>query len=182
MNTKSPWEGLDLSTLVPANAKRPQPASLKDQLAKAYQVEAEQEKAQMYLRKAMAPMLELLKIRLTNKTPLIVMRPIQYQTSKLSNEVKKSSQVSDEVNDSFYNSKKEPTQESVNFVDVVETIYPGTQLIFKSLDAGLQEFKFEDPMGNSYNLSYIYKDKLLTCTDIFETVQKYLTITGDNNE
>lgn len=140
-------------------------------MAKADKLREEQEQAQSYLVKAMHPMLKLLEIRLQSGSPLLVMRPLSYQTSMLK------SQMEDELDRSFYNTDKNPQQDK--FVDTVKTINPGTQIVLKSLDPNLREFIFVDGLGKEHAISYDDRNKLLTQTDIFETVKQFLETKGE---
>lgn len=146
--------------------------SLAEAMEKGDRFRAEQEKAMSYLEKAMPAMLKLLEIRMTNAQPLIVMRPFQYQTSMLK------SQMEDELDRSFYNSDKQSGADN-KFVNVMKTVNPGTQLMLKALDPTMREFIFVDGMGAEHPISYDDRNKLLTQTDIFETVQKLFEGKGD---
>ena len=139
--------------------------SYREFLEKANKLREEQEQAQEYLQKAMPAMTKLLELRMANREALTVMRPFQYQTSEMPGQ-------SSEEDDGFYNVRK---SESFNakFVDVMKTVHPGTQLIFKALDTQMQEFIFEDGMGKEHAISFSDRDKLLTCTNIFETIKQY---------
>lgn len=153
-------------------APRPgQYRTLAEALEKGDRFRAEQEKAQSYLVKALPAMLKLLEIRMTNSEPLIVMRPLRYQTSMLK------SQMEDDIDRSFYNTAK--SGESDKFVNVINTINPGTQLVLKALDSSMREFVFNDALGKEHAISYDDRNALLTQTDIFETVQKLFEIKGD---
>lgn len=153
--------------------------SLQEMVQKAESFRQEQLNAQAYLAKAQPAMLKLLEIRLTKGIPLVVMRPLQFQTSCLKSEL------DDEMDRSFYggvhaNGDNEfQKAQNANYVDTVKTIVPGTQLVLKSLDPQMQEFVFEDAQGKEYAINYADRNKLLTQTDIFETVQKYLEEKGD---
>lgn len=132
----------------------------KEFLQKANEVRAEQEQAQEYLRKANPAMTKLLELRMKNGEGLMVMRPLRYRTSE----------IPQEEDDGFYNVRK--SENSIGtFREVVKTIMPGTKLILKSLDMGLNEFIFEDSMGGEHAISFEDKNLLMTQTDIFETVR-----------
>lgn len=184
MKNNSPWGSIQFNTPVLAGAKPANSGStLKDKMAEAYQIQAEQAAANEYLTKAMDPMVELLKMRLANRTPLIVMRPIQYETSMLKSQVSARNSLKkgldSKIEDSFYNGgNNQETQQNDSYIDTVDTIYPGTQLLFKGLNPGLKEFVFEDAVGNQYNISYSYRNQLLTQTDIFEKVREYFDKIG----
>jgi hypothetical protein len=75
--------------------------------------------------------------------------------------------------DGFYQNSASDGRNS-RFVDVEEIIYPGTQLVLKSLDAPMQEFIFEDGTGKEHALNFSYRNQLMTQTDVFETVKQLL--------
>jgi hypothetical protein len=145
-------------------------SSYQELLAKSNALLAEQEEAQAYLGKAMPAMVALLEYKLRNREPLIVMRPLRYQTSEI--------EKGDAIDDAFYNRNKD-TKPADKFTDVVKTIMPGTQLMLKSLDMALQEFVFQDAMGNEHSLNFAERNNLLTQTSIFEEVKNYLEIKGE---
>lgn len=154
-------------------APRPgQYRTLAEAMAKGDALRMEQEKAMSYLVKAMPAMLKLLEIRMTNGEPLFVMRPLQYQTSALASELE------DDLDKSFYNTSKSSGADN-KFKDVIKTVNPGTKLMLKSLDPTMREFIFVDGMGKEHPISYDDRNKLLTQTDIFETVQKLFEGKGD---
>lgn len=146
--------------------------TLGEAMEKGNRFRAEQEKAQSYLIKALPAMLKLLEIRMTNGDPLFVMRPLQYETSCLKSEME------DELDKSFYNTSKTNGADN-KFINVVKTVNPGTKLMLKSLDPTMREFIFVDAMNNEHPISYDDRNKLLTQTDIFETVQKLFEGKGD---
>lgn len=136
-------------------------SSFREMFEKAQVLQAEQEQAVEYLQKAMPALVALLKFKLEHEEPLIVMRPLQYQTSEL--------EKSDD--DGFYvNRNPRPPK----FIDVVKTIMPGTRLMIKSLDMSLQEFVFEDGQKREHSISFAERDKLLTQTNVFEEVRQFL--------
>lgn len=139
--------------------------TLAEAMEKGDRFRVEQEKAQSYLIKALPAMLKLLEIRMTNANPLFVMRPLEYQTSLLKSEME------DDLDRSFYNTNKNAGSDN-KFVNVMKTINPGTRLILKSLDPSMREFIFLDGVGTEHAISFDDRNKLLTQTDIFETVQK----------
>lgn len=154
-------------------------ASLGDMMKKAQMLQDEQAKAQEYLMKAAPAMLKLLEIRFTNGEPLTVMRPLAYQTSSLS----KSDDHMDEIDRSFYNTaKKGENEDPGKFVDRVVTINPGTQIMLKSLDMPMREFIFQDALGKEHAISFDDRNKLMTQTDIFETVRKLFEMKETTNE
>lgn len=147
--------------------------SIGEALEKSDRLRMEQEKAQSYLVKALPAMLKLLEIRIENREPLTVMRPLSYQTSVLKSELE------DDLDKSFYNTDKNVAQGQDKFVDTVKTINPGTQIILKALDPNLREFIFRDGMGKEHAISYDARNSLLTQTDIFEVVQKLFEGKGE---
>ncbi len=144
--------------------------SYKDFLQKANDLKKEQDEAIEYFQKAYPAMSALLEYKLKNNEPLIVMRPFQYQTSEI--------QKGDEIDDAFYNRNKD-TNPNDKFTDVVKTVMPGTQLMLKSLDMALQEFIFEDARGHEHCINFVEKNKLMTQTNVFEEVKKFLEGKGD---
>lgn len=140
-------------------------SSFQELLQKSNAIRAEQEEAQAYLQKAMPAMIALLEYKLRNQEPLVVMRPLRYQTSALNTE----------EDDGFYKSQAQDPK----FKDVFKTIMPGTQLVLKSLDMALQEFVFVDAMGNEHALNFAERNNLLTQTSIFEEVKQFLETKGE---
>lgn len=132
--------------------KKGQYNSYKEYIAKANARFEEQQKATEYLQKAFKPMITLLEMRLRKGEALYIMRPLTYLTSK---------------------------SVGGRFENVKETLLPGTRLLLKSLDPNLQEFVFEDGLGEEVSISFADKNKLMTQTDIFETVQKYFENVGE---
>jgi hypothetical protein len=123
-------------------------------------LEHEQRTAQEYLQKATPAMVAILEYKLKNNEPLIVMRPLNYQTSEIG---------SDE-GDGFYVNK---SAADPKFRDVVKTILPGTALMLKSLDMSLQEFIFVDGQNNEHAINFADRNSLMTQTNVFEEVRKY---------
>lgn len=142
--------------------------SYQELIQKANALKVEQDEAQAYLNKAMPAMVALLEYKLRNKEPLLVMRPLRYQTSDLGDE---------EEDDGFYSVRKSETRPE--FKDVIRTIMPGTTLILKSLDMALQEFVFVDGKGKEHSLNFAERNNLLTQTAIFEETKNYLENKGD---
>jgi hypothetical protein len=140
-------------------------------LAKSNAIHAEQELANEYLSKAMPALVALLDYKLRNHEPLIVMRPLRYQTSDVAK--------ADPVDDAFYNNSKRSSQGEAKYTDVIRTILPGTQLMLKSLDMTLQEFVFNDAMGNEHAISFVDRNALMTQTSIFEEVRSFLETKGE---
>ena len=100
------------------------------------ELEREQAEAQDQLMKAMPAMVALLEYKLKNREPLVVMRPLRYQTSEI---VK-----GDAIDDAFYRGNSQNQKVNDKFTDVIKTSLPGTQLILKALDTALMEFIWED--------------------------------------
>lgn len=139
--------------------------SFRELMEKSSNLQQEQQEAQNFLAKAMPAMVALLEYKLRNQEPLIVMRPLRYQTSD----------INQEEDDGFYkSSNKDP-----KFKDVIRTILPGTQLVLKSLDMALQEFVFQDASGKEHSLNFVERNNILTQTNIFEEVKSYLESKGE---
>ena len=136
-------------------------------------VEAENRAATEYLHKAYPAMEALLKYKLEKGEPLVVMRPLRYQTSEIEGES------GDAIDKSFYGIQREGSRPRDKFVDITKTILPGTVLMLKALDMSLQEFIFKDGMGNEHCLNFSEKNNLLTQTSIFEEVRNYLETKGE---
>jgi hypothetical protein len=139
----------------------------KEMIQKAAAVEAEQQQATAYLQKAMPAMLALLNYKLQNNQPLIVMRPLRYQTSEMN---------SPEEDDGFY--KSSSNSADPKFKDTIKVIMPGTQLMLKSLDMAMNEFIFQDAQGREHALNFCERNNLLTQTSIFEEVKNYIENQG----
>lgn len=133
-------------------------------------LEREYEDAQAYLKKALPAMVALLEIKLRDKEPLVVMRPLRYQTSEI---VK-----GDAIDDAFYNRNKDEKPND-KFTDVIKTIMPGTKLILKSLDFALSEFIFQDQNGEEHALNFAERDNLLTQTNVYEETKKFFESIGE---
>lgn len=145
--------------------------SFQEMFQKSQSLAAEQEQAQQYLVKAMPAMVALLEYKLRHREPLVVMRPLRYQTSEI--------EKADAIDDAFYRGNSQNERVNDKFKDVVKTILPGTQLMLKSLDTALQEFVFEDAMGNEHALNFAERNNLLTQTNVYEETKKYLESKGD---
>lgn len=139
-----------------SSTAQPKYTSGKDRLQKAFQVQKEQEQAENMLKKAMPAMSALLKCRLENKTPLEVRRPLVYMTSEM-----------------------QKSERGASFIDTQKTVNPGTNLILKGLDPNLQEFIFEDENGNEIVLPYTAQKQLMTQTNIYEDVKKFIENKGE---
>lgn len=172
MSKKVVWEEPKTSSKVAKGHYR----SYKEFMMKNQAIVEEQQAANDYLAKAYEPMLALLKLRLSKGYPLIVMRPLRYQTSVLASELQ-------EQEDSFYqvsDTEKEMRKARASqFVDTQKVIPPMTQLVLKAIDPNLQEFIFSDAQGTEHAVPFEARDALMTQTDIFEMVQKFLEQEGD---
>lgn len=139
--------------------------SMREAFEKSAILREEQDAANQYLNKAMPAMVALLEYKLRNREPLVVMRPLRYQTSEI--------EKGDAIDDAFYN-RRTNDKPNDKFTDVIKTILPGTSLMLKSLDMALGEFVFEDGMGNEHALNFAERNNLLTQTNIFEEVRQFL--------
>lgn len=142
-------------------------SSFRELVQKSEVLRLEQEQAEAFLQKAFPVMLTLLEYRLANQEPLMVMRPLRYQTSEIPGE---------EEDDGFYNVRK--SEAPPKYVDTVKTIMPGTQLMLKALDTSLQEFVFVDALGKEYALNFVERNNLMTQTDIYEAAKNYMEAKG----
>lgn len=124
----------------------------KEKMQKAFADMKEQEVIKENLNKMLPAMQQLLLIRMKNKTPLKVMRPLRYTT----HELQKGNIQGQAV--------------ATHFVDVVKVINPGTELVLKSLDHNLQQFIFQTSNGEEIEMNYAEQENLLMQTDVYETV------------
>lgn len=161
-------------------------SSYGDFLEKAERLRSEQEAAQNYLAKARPAMAKLLEIRMTNGEPLTVMRPLRYRATVLQSQLRKGQDDADAL---FYGGVTAATDstrteaekaKNAKFIETVVTINPGTQIVLKSIDPNLQEFVFQDAVGEEHAISYADRDALMTQTDVFETVQKLMEGNKEN--
>lgn len=127
-------------------------SSGKDLLQKAYKEDEIRTKIEQDLSKMLPAMEKLYAIRLCNRTPLKVVRPIIYVTSELQKSTR---------GDEMIGGK---------YADVQKRIDPGTELMIKSINTSLQMLVFETSDGNEIEISYADQKQLMTCTDIYETV------------
>ena len=163
MSKKVVWQAPKISSSKRAGKYR----TMREAVKKSEDLRREQEAAMEYLQKALPAMTELLRMRMSGGTPLIVMRPLQYRTSVLNKS---------EEDDGFY---ANPQPQQVGFVDRIKTIMPGTQLLFKGMDSVLREFIFEDALGEEHAINFDDKNILMTQTDVFETVRKLFEAEGE---
>ena len=126
-------------------------SSGKEMMAKAYSVEQDRKEAEELMRKAYPIMEQLFQIRFRNGTPLTVMRPLTYRTSALSK-----------------------SERGGSFIEVDQTVRPGTVLHLTSVDPHLQEFVFKSDKGEELGIPFISKNALYTQTDIYEVTKLYL--------
>ena len=131
-----------------------------------------QQNQQELLQKAQPLMETLLKSRLASKTPLLIVTPLSYQTNEM---VTTYNQMEDRVNGGWMDDLDNPRNSF--FRDVQKSIYPGTQLILKSLDPNLQEFIFEDQNGKEVVIPYAAKQQLMVNSNILNDVNEFLHTT-----
>lgn len=166
MSKKINWDKLFKNPIprnVSKNSKN-QYSSGKEKMQKAFVEMQKAEQIQADLNKMMPAMNQLLLIRMKNKTPLKIMRPLRYTTSVWSNE--------DEDDDGFYKSSSNVS--IPKFVDKVKVLKPGTEIILKSLDPQLNQFIFSTSLGEEIELNYNEKMNILTQTDIYESVLNFM--------
>jgi len=135
-------------------------AKVRQQLGQAEELE----KAAETFKKYLPLMAALLEERLKKGTSLKILRRLEYTTSDLSESVE---------DDGFYTVRK--SEHALGkFVDTQVEIPVGEVLIFKSLYPAMREFIFEDSKGKEHAISFDQKNKLMTCTDIYETVAEFM--------
>ncbi len=146
---------------------QPKYSSGREYLAKGLELEKEQNTIKENFKKAFPVLEALLKSRMESRTPIVVLRPFQYMTSEI---VHNYQQVEDRENGGWKNG------EVINsaFRDVKKSLRPGTKLTLRGLDHNLQEFIFEDQNGNEVVLPYNAKNGLMTQTNIYEDVTKFM--------
>ncbi len=154
MSKKINWQNGKYSSSVKSGTYR----SMKDKFAKSADEQREYEQIQAHREQLLPVMSELLKIRMLDRTPLNVMRPLNYQTSEL-----------------------QKSDRGGRFVDTVKQITPGSQLIFKNMNQTMQYFLFEDARtGQEHEISFVDREKLMTQTDIYNVASKYLASNKEN--
>ncbi len=160
--SKVKWDQAKISS---ASTQPGRYRTFNDMFKKAVERDNEQRQANDYLLKAMPALNALLEYKLKNNEPLVVMRPLQYQTSILNTQ--------QDEDDGFY-ANVSKSERLAQFVDVQNTIMPGTVLVLKALDNTLQEFIFRDGTGKEHCINFADKNKLLTQTTVFEEVKNFL--------
>lgn len=153
-------------------AGQPKYRSGRDFLQKGLEQEAQQTAQHEFLAKAQPAMEALLKCRIEDKTPLVVIRPIQFTASEL---VHQYEQFWDDKKSEFVNGEIQYS----SFQDVRKSIPTGTQLILKSLDPNVQEFIFADQNGEEVVVPYEAKQALLLNTNVYEDTINFINKTGD---
>lgn len=152
--------------------RKPKYTSGRDYLQKGMELEKEQEAIKENFQKALPAMEALLKCRMEAKSPIKLVRPLQYTTNEMIH-----------VRDQTYdNNKGEWVDGDVrysSFQDVVKSLNPGVELILKALDPNLQEFIFEDQNGQEVVLPYSAKNGLMTQTNIYEDTLSFMKLKGE---
>jgi len=148
---------------------RPKYQSGKEFFQKAQELQVQQEAAQELLIKAQPAMEALLKSRMASRTPLTVMRPLQYVANEM---VTHYEQIEDRVNGGWMDDLD--NARGSYFEDKAKILYPGVELVLKSLDPNLQEFIFLDQDNNEVALPYSAKQQIMMSTNIYEDVNKFL--------
>jgi len=139
-------------------------SSGRDLLQKALEREEEQKKVHQNFQKALPAMNALLKCRLEEKTPLMVIRELRYQAS-------------DMVHQRAWNPATGENDGEVthsSFTDVIKSVKPGTRLLLKAVDNTMQEFIFSDQNGEELIIPFSAKQQLMTQTNIYESVVAFL--------
>jgi hypothetical protein len=146
--------------------KKPAPghfASGKELMAAAYQKHLEQERIQKSLQNYLPAMNALFTIRMAQKTPIVIMRDFQYQTSEI-------------VHDREWNYKSQEFDgeiRSSRFQDVTKVLRPGTTLMVKSIDTIMKEFIFEDQTGQEIIIPMSAQQALMRQSNIYESTVDY---------
>ena len=130
--------------------------NFKDEWAKALERDEEEQAAVAFLQKARPGMAALLEMKLKGQEPLIVMRPIQYTATET------------------VNKSGNPERPNFKIEMVQKMIYPGTQLVLKSIDPNMQSFIFVNGAGEEVELGYGERDKLMTHTNIYELTKHFI--------
>lgn len=140
-------------------AKKQGFSSLAEKFQAAQMERDEVEGAELFLQKARPAMLALLEIKMRNREPIYVMRPIAYEGTG-------------------FEKSYDPRDPSIviNSKPVVERkmLLPGNRILFKSIDPNLHLFIFEDPRGEEVEIPFNDRDLLLTKTDIYEQVKNFM--------
>lgn len=120
-------------------------SSGKDMLKKSFEMAKQMEEIEKNMKELLPVMSKLFEIRLQNRTPLKVMRPINYETCEM---------VKSEKNEGYVNTWK--------------TIHTGDELLLKSFDHNCHLFIFTNRAGEELEIAYTDYQKLLTNSDIYE--------------
>jgi len=168
MSKKINWDAIHIPH-GSRSVNKPKYSSHKEYMAKAQETMVQQQLAEETLRKAQPAMETLLKSRLMSKTPIVVQRPVVYQTSEMKTTYE---QIEDRENGGWKDDLD--NARGSYFEDVQKAIRPGTELILKSLDPNLQEFIFEDQNKNEVVIPYAAQQQLMVNTNIYEDVNEFL--------
>lgn len=129
----------------------------------------ETQKAEQLLRKAMPLMKGLLLTRMTDKTEITVMRPFYFTSEEL-------------VHKKQYEGSPFEQIVGSEFRTVQKSLPIGTKLVFERLDKSMNQLIFRTEAGNELGIYLEEQDRLLTQTDIYEVVSKYLSEGETTNE
>ena len=143
--------------------------SMKEKFAKAYEDLAVQEKIQKEFNEKLPMLKSLLMVRMTDRTPLTVMRPLVYTTEILSSD--------QEEDDGFYAINKSE-EKMPDFRSVQKVIEPGTKMTFMHLEKSLNQLWFMTDEGQEVGIYLEEQVNLMTQTDIYESVVSFLN--GEN--
>ncbi len=138
--------------------------NMKERFQKAHEELQVQEKIQSEFAEKLPMLKSLLAVRLSERTPLKVMRPLVYTTEALGG--------ADEEDDGFYNMNK--SQENAKFQSVRKQIPVGTELTFMNLEKSLNQLWFRTNEGEEVGIYLEEQQNLMTQTDIYESVCKFL--------
>ena len=140
--------------------------NMKEAFAKSYTQLREDEKVQELMNEILPIAKGLLFTRMTEGTPLKVVRPLRYTTESLGGQ-------DEEEDDGFYMVRK---SEGFNakYQSIVKTIRPGTELTFINLEKSMGQLWFRTNEGKEIGIYLQEQDGLLTQTDIFDIAKRYV--------
>lgn len=143
--------------------------SYQDKVQKSVRFLHEQQKAEELLQKAMPVMKSLLMVRMTNKSPITVMRLLPYTTEELVQKKKWKGTPHEEIVGASYQT-------------VQKALSPGTKLVFDRLDKSMNQLVFKTDRDEEVGIYLEEQQKLLTQTDIYEVVSGYINEGEMTNE
>lgn len=146
--------------------------NMKEKFQKAYAEMEEQKEIERQYNEILPLMKSLLLVKMTNKTPLVVKRPLPYTTEALGGQ--------EDEDDGFYAINKS-AEKLPEFQSVQKVIQPGTELTFIQLEKSMNQLWFKTDSGEEIGIYLEEQGNLMTQTDIYETVVRHLS-NGENKE